>query len=235
MWRYAGFLMTGGVQAAKEKRRHGYIAFRPPGLWRRLGQSKKARNIRDSAAKKIAGRVHLSSAYVRAELMGFIGLLLKDKRLAPKVAAELDLNPEEIALLTGSTPTTKKVQAVYEEALRIREAEAVEEIELAWGGSPQRSLQRTSDEIAEQRPAGKAEAEAKADSPEAISPTGGPLVENPLAKGNTSPKADVPKKGRGRPRKAKPEEDTKVDSKVDKKPEPLSAQTGKRQRSLFDF
>ena len=73
------------IQAAREMRRHGYIAFRPPGLWRRMGQSKKARNVRDSAAKKIGGHVHLSARYVRAELMGFIRLLLKNKALAPKV------------------------------------------------------------------------------------------------------------------------------------------------------
>ncbi len=236
LWRYAGFLMTGGVQAAKEKRRHGYIAFRPPGLWRRLGQSKKARNIRDSAAKKIARHVHLSARYVRAELMGFIGLLLKDKKLAPKVAAELDLNPEEIALLTGSTPTTKKVQAVFEEAQRIREAEAVEDIELAWGGSAQKSLERASGEMAGQRTASKAEVggEVKvvADPPGASDPAASsPAKSSPVSEETVMPKADAPKRGRGRPRKAKADEEPKTE----KKSGPLNAQPGKRQRSLFDF
>jgi replication factor C large subunit len=135
LWRYAGFLMTAGVQAARETRRHGYIAFRPPGLWRRMGQSRKARNIRDSAAKKIAQRCHVSAAFARAELMNFIGFVLKNRRLAPRVAAELDLDAEEIALLTGSTSTTQKVQTIFEEAKRIREEERVEDIEFAWHGS----------------------------------------------------------------------------------------------------
>ncbi len=242
MWRYAGFMMTGGVQAAKEKRRHGYIAFRPPGLWRRMGQSKRARNIRDSAAKKIAGRVHLSARYVRAELMGFIGLLLKDKRLAPKVAAELDLNVDEIALLMGSTPTTKKVQAVFEEAQSIREAEAVEDIELAWGGSPQRSLERASDEAArpEQMTAGKAEvreAEAEANSPGIGIPAVSSAAKGPSQTAVAGPKADPPKRGRGRPRKAKPEADQAAASKQERNPEARAeqAQASKRQRSLFDF
>lgn len=250
MWRYAGFLMTGGVQAAKERRRHGYIAFRPPGLWRRMGQSKKARNIRDSAAKKIGGRVHLSARYVRSELMGFIGLLLKDKKLAPKVAAELDLNPDEIALLTGSTPTTKKVQAVFEEAQRIREAEAVEEIELAWGGTAQRSIERTtegtSDEIIEQRSARRAEAEVDADEeaavkddlPEASGPaTSSPAKSSSTARETALSKADAPKRGRGRPRKAKPEDDPKEEKKAEKKPAAGAeqAQASRKQRSLFDF
>jgi replication factor C large subunit len=147
LWRYAGFLMTGGVQASRTARRSGYIAFKPPALWRRMGQSRKARNIRDSAARKIGARCHVSAGFARSELMDFMGLMLESKKLAPKVAAELDLNPDEIALLMESTATTKKVQKIFEEAQKIREAELVEEIELGWHGTAQRSLERASEEI----------------------------------------------------------------------------------------
>lgn len=136
LWRYATFLMTAGVQSARSKPRHGYIAFRPPGYWRRMGQSKKARNIRDSAASKVARHLHISKGLAKLELMGFIGTLLRSKKVASRVAAELDLNPDEIALLMESTPTTKKVMSIFEEAQKIREEEIVEDIELAWGGSP---------------------------------------------------------------------------------------------------
>ncbi|HWQ20582.1 MAG TPA: replication factor C large subunit [Methanotrichaceae archaeon] len=132
LWRYASFLMTGGVQAAKSRRRSGYVAFRPPGIWRRMGQSRRARNIRDSAASKIAKRLHVGLGYARSELMDFIGLLLKSKKLAPKVAAELNLSPDEIALLIGSTTSTKKVQSIFDDAQKIREAEEIEDIELGW-------------------------------------------------------------------------------------------------------
>jgi hypothetical protein len=50
------------------------------------------------------------------------------------VAALLDLNEDEIALLTDAKSVTKKVTAVYEEAQRLREAEADEEIELGFRG-----------------------------------------------------------------------------------------------------
>ena len=159
LWRYAGFLMTGGVQAARTGRRSGYIAFRPPARWRRMGQSKKARNIRDSAAKKIGTRCHVSAGFARSELMDFMGQLLKNKKLAPAVAAELDLNPDEIALLMESTATTKKVQTIFEEAQKIRGAELAEEIDLGWQGTAQRSLERATDEKAE--PVKEAEAEAE--------------------------------------------------------------------------
>jgi replication factor C large subunit len=140
LWRYASFLMTGGVQASKAARGQGYVAFRPPSLWRRMGQTRKARSVRDSAAQKIGRRCHVSAGFARSELMGFVGLLLKDKKTAAPLAAELDLEAEEIALLLGSAPTTKKVQTIFEEALKIRNAEEIEDIEMAWHSTAQHSL-----------------------------------------------------------------------------------------------
>ena len=145
LWRYASYLMTGGVQAAKKERRHGYVAFRPPSLWRRMGQTRKVRSIRDSAARKIGRHCHVSLAFARSELMDFVGMLLKDKKGAPQLAARLDLTAEEIALLMGSSPGTKKVQNIFEEAMRIQSREQIEEIELAWRKSSQPTLNKRSD------------------------------------------------------------------------------------------
>jgi replication factor C large subunit len=103
-----------------------------------MGQSKKARTVRDSAAKKIGGHLHLSARYVRLELMDFMGQLLGSKKVAPLVAAELDLNQDEIALLMGSTPTTKKVQSIFEQAQALREKEAEEDIEFGWRGKEEK-------------------------------------------------------------------------------------------------
>jgi len=133
LWRYAAFMMTGGVLASRTERKRGYVAFRPPSLWRRMGQTRSARNLRDSAAAKIGRHCHLSTKRARTDLMGFFGILLKDKESAPKVAALLDLIPEEIALLMGSKPTTKKVIRIFEEGQRLREEETIEKIEFLWG------------------------------------------------------------------------------------------------------
>jgi replication factor C large subunit len=157
LWRYASFLMTGGVQASKAARGQGYVAFRPPSLWRRMGQTRKARSVRDSAAQKIGRRCHVSAGFARSELMGFVGLLLKDKKAAAPLAAELDLEAEEIALLLGSAPTTKKVQALFEEALKIRNAEEIEDIEMAWHSTAQRSLAGASEARATPAFAGEAD------------------------------------------------------------------------------
>jgi replication factor C large subunit len=110
-----------------------------------MGQTRKARSIRDSAARKIGRHCHVSLTFARSELMDFVGMLLKDKKGAPQLAARLDLTAEEIALLMGSSPGTKKVQNIFEEAMRIRSREQIEEIELAWRKSSQPTLNKTSE------------------------------------------------------------------------------------------
>ena len=94
--------------------------------------------------------------------MGFVGLLLKDKKTAASLAAELDLEAEEIALLLGSAPTTKKVQALFEEALKIRNAEEIEDIEMAWHSTAQRSLEGASEARATPARTGAGEADVGA-------------------------------------------------------------------------
>lgn len=129
LWRYATFLMTGGVRAVSSKVRRGYTQFRPPSLWKRLGQTRKARSVRDSAARKIAAHCHVGTSYARAELLHFFGVLLNSKKTGVAVAASLGLNIDEIALLTGSAPSTKKVQRLFEDAQKMIEAEHISMID----------------------------------------------------------------------------------------------------------
>jgi replication factor C large subunit len=250
LWRYASFLMTGGVQAAKATRSHGYVAFRPPSLWRRMGQTRKARSVRDSAAKKIGRRCHVSAAFARSELMGFVGLLLKDKQKAAPLAAELDLEAEEIALLLGSAPATKKVQTIFEEALKIRTSEEIEDIEMAWHSTAQHSLAGASEACATPARTSAGEADESvasmktgAGQDSTLSATSEHLMEDPslpasaVGPGPVEPVAStqgqdgtaVISEGRkgGRPRKA--EEEAKAE-KTEAKPV-----ARKRQKSLFDF
>ncbi len=254
LWRYAGFLMTGGVQAAKAAARHGYVAFRPPSRWRRMGQTKKARNIRDSAAKKIGRHCHVSAAFVRAELMDFVGLLLADKKKAIPLAAQLELDADEIALLLGSTTSTKKVQNIFEEATKMRAAEEFQEIELGWhgtgtaqqplGGTPltravsgqTQAVQADASAVqvgagvaeAVQASGGKASAVVSEPPKAEAVPAVGPQPEEPAAAAESQPGSAAKPEGRkrGRPKKAESE------GKVEKK---SPATTGKRQKSLFDF
>ncbi|HNQ55593.1 MAG TPA: replication factor C large subunit, partial [Methanothrix sp.] len=135
----------------------------------------------------------------------------------------------EIALLLGSSPSTKKVQSIYEEAQKIRAAEEFQEIELGWQSTAQRSLGHApqaapAEEALEAvltaaaKPEGSAPAElARAEA----APADGPEGEEKPAEG---PEAAVPARKRGRPKKTEGGE----------KAEPKQA-AGKRQKSLFDF
>jgi replication factor C large subunit len=216
-----------------------------------MGQTKKARNIRDSAAKKIGRHCHVSAAFVRAELMDFVGLLLADKKKAIPLAAELELDADEIALLLGSSPTTKKVQNIFEEAMKMRAAEEFQEIELSWhgtgtaqqplGGTPltravsAQTLATQAEAGGGQVGAGVAEAvKVKADEASAVgtepkradaAPAVGPQPEEPAKAAESQPGSAAKPEGRkrGRPKKAESE------GKAEAKP------TAKRQKSLFDF
>jgi len=162
--------------------------------------------------------------------MGFVGLLLSDKKRAAALAAELELEAEEIALLLGSSPTTKKVQSIYEEAQKIRAAEEFQEIELGWQGTAQRSLEQAPQASSSEGVLEKAlTAAAK---PEASEPAEPAREEAPPAGGSEQEEkpaleaAAVSARKRGRPKK------TEGGEKVEKK---AGAGEGKRQKSLFDF
>lgn len=58
---------------------------------------------------------------------------MKDDEIAPKIAALLGLQPEEIAFLMESKSVTKKVQKIYETASCLIENETDHEVELFGG------------------------------------------------------------------------------------------------------
>jgi len=109
------------------------VKFQSPSLWRKLGQTKGMRNIRDSLAKKIGTHCHVSMSYTRSQLLYFFKMMIKNVNYAIGVAALLALEPEDIAFLTESKTITKKVQAIYDEAHSMIEAQIEHEIEVFGG------------------------------------------------------------------------------------------------------
>ncbi|MFZ2411430.1 MAG: replication factor C large subunit [Candidatus Methanoperedens sp.] len=139
MWRYAGVLMTSGIVVARSHRYTGFVKYQPPSLWRKLGQTKGMRMVRDSTAKKIGAHCHVSMSYTRSQLLPFFRMMMKDEEHAPSVAALLALEPEEIAFLAGSKSVTKTIQKTYEEAQAMRVAEVEHEVEV-FGGFGKRGV-----------------------------------------------------------------------------------------------
>ncbi len=133
LWRYASLFMTGGVAAVKTQNYSGYNKYQAPQFWKKLGQTRAKRNVRDSLAGKIGGLCHLSKRYARSDLIWFFKHVMNSKEHAVDAAAELDLNPDEIAFLLDTKATTKKVKTIYESAQQLIEAEVKHDIELFGG------------------------------------------------------------------------------------------------------
>ncbi len=161
MWRYAGVMMTAGIVAARSRRYTGFVKFQPPSLWKKLGQTKGTRSIRDLTAKKIGAYCHVSMSYARSHLLPFFRMMMKDDKYAPSVAALLTLEPEEIAFLIESKSVTKKVQKIYNEAQSLIEKETEHEIELFGGFGARIQKSRVSGEDKEEEPEVKVKKEAK--------------------------------------------------------------------------
>ena len=133
LWRYASLFMTGGVAAVKSQNYSGYNKYQAPQFWKKLGQTRAKRNIRDSLAGKIGALCHMSKRYARSDLIWFFKHVMKSKELAVDVAAELDLNPDEIAFLLDTKATTKKVKTIYESAQQLIQAQVKHDIEVFGG------------------------------------------------------------------------------------------------------
>ncbi|MDD2777832.1 MAG: replication factor C large subunit [Methanocellales archaeon] len=130
LWKYAGEMMTCGVQAARSKKHHGYVSYKSPTIWRKMGQSKSVRAVRDSIATKIGKHCHVSQRYARSELIPFLKMIFKKKESAIGISAMMDLNQNEIAFLLG---TNSNIQSIHDAAQK-RIMQATEHsVETFWG------------------------------------------------------------------------------------------------------
>ncbi len=119
MWRYAGVLMTCGAVVAKTHVHGGFTKYQPPSFWRKLGQLRARRNMRDNVASKIGEHCHESMRYARADLTSMYGQMLKDEDYAVDTVVNLKIDLDELAYMTGSKKLTKKLQGVYDQAQSI--------------------------------------------------------------------------------------------------------------------
>ncbi|GFO96920.1 AAA ATPase [groundwater metagenome] len=146
MWRYASILMTSGIMVARTNRYKGFVKYQSPSLWRKLGQTKGTRHVRDSIAKKIGTYCHVSMSYTRSQLFPFFRMAIKNDEYAPSVAALLGLEPEEIAFLVESKSVTKKIQKIFDDAQSMIDKETEHEIELFGGFGAQSEKEEESDD-----------------------------------------------------------------------------------------
>jgi replication factor C large subunit len=128
MWRYAGAIMSSGVAVAKSREYPG-AKFMPPSRWRRLRSTRTSRQIRDAVSEKIGLTCHVSQKYARLNVLPFIRTLFSGSDYAAPLAARMDLDLDEIAYITGSKKSTKKVKTIHQEAREMTDGETLERIE----------------------------------------------------------------------------------------------------------
>ena len=116
MWRYASMLMVCGAVISKTKSYPGFIKFQQPSLWRRLGQTRSKRDLRDNIASKIGEHSFKSLRYSRKNLLNLYSHMVKDETSSIAVIGCLRLELEEFMYLSGSTKASKKMQKIYNEA-----------------------------------------------------------------------------------------------------------------------
>lgn len=122
MWRYAGMLMTGGTVVSKSRIRGGFVKYQPPSLWRKMGQMRSRRNMRNNIAVKIGAHCNESMRYSRLEVAGMYSRLVQKEDYAADVVATLGLDMDELLYIAGTKKVTKKLQAVYDAAQDMRQA-----------------------------------------------------------------------------------------------------------------
>jgi len=116
MWRYASMLMVCGTAISKTRPYPGFIKYQPPSLWRRMGQIRSKRDLRDNIASKIGEHSFESMRYSRNNLLELYSRMLKDEKTAIEITAKLGLELEELVYLSGSTKASKKLQKIYDQA-----------------------------------------------------------------------------------------------------------------------
>ena len=149
MWRYAGVLMTCGAVVAKTHVHGGFTKYKPPSFWRRLGQLRARRNMRDNVASKIGEHCHESMRYARADLTSMYGKMLKDEQYAVDTVVNLNLDLDELAYMTGSKKVTKKLQGVYDQAQSVISETVSDDIEFfaAPKGRPNKSKSKNDSQV----------------------------------------------------------------------------------------
>jgi len=116
MWRYASMLMVCGAAISKTRDYPGFIKYQQPSLWRRLGQTRSKRDLRDNIASKIGEHSFDSMRYSRNNLLELYSRMVKDETSAIEITAGLGLELEELIYLSGSIKASKKLQKIYDEA-----------------------------------------------------------------------------------------------------------------------
>lgn len=120
LWSYASEMMSSGVAVARKGRPRGsQLEF--PFYLIQMARSRAQRGARNSVARKCARHLHVSTEYVRNELLAILKALYQgDEELRIHLTAALSLDEREVAFLLDESETSHAVKHLLEKAASIR-------------------------------------------------------------------------------------------------------------------
>ncbi len=120
LWAYASALMTSGITISKKKSYYGYTQYRFP-LWLvKIARSKAIRKNLQNVLKKLAIACHTSPNKI-IFIFHYIKLLVqKNRKLALSFIINLNLEPEEFAVLIDKDVESLDVKELYDEVENIK-------------------------------------------------------------------------------------------------------------------
>ena len=127
MWRYASYMMTTGPMAVRSKDYSGFIKYSSPTRWKRAGQNRSVRNMRDNIAVKISGRHFKSMRAARNDLIPYYQKLMENEEYAVSLTGNAEFDIDELVYLLKAKSAAKKVQDVYDKACVIIDAKGPKE------------------------------------------------------------------------------------------------------------
>ncbi len=121
LWRYASSVMVGGTMVSRSHKYKGFVRYRRPSFFMRLGRTRSVRGIRDSLTARIGDCFHVSRRYARSDLMYILRMICSDASVAVYVVARMGLGLDETAMLLDMKKTSKKVKTVFADASELAE------------------------------------------------------------------------------------------------------------------
>ena len=118
--RYSADLMGAGIAFSRTEKHHGFTPYQFPLLLSTLSRSRSLRQMKKELGLKIGQQMHSSSKEVISKDMPFLKIIANEGENAANIAAQFDMNEDEIAFLLDTKPETKKVQNVLSKATELR-------------------------------------------------------------------------------------------------------------------
>ncbi len=115
-WVYANEAMTAGVCSSKKRGHGGWTKYAFPSWIRKMSDSKRERNIKNSISSKIAPKIHSTSGKVNSRFLPYLKPLSKrDLDIKKALVEECGLTQGEMAFILNSRKDSKKIKYLFAE------------------------------------------------------------------------------------------------------------------------